>query len=55
MSAYGLHVSQEMVGAVNMVIFAVVALLTRAQVSPEEDAAKTGVLGNKPRTEIIRA
>jgi hypothetical protein len=55
MSAYGLHVSQEMVGTINMVIFAVVALLTRGQVSPEEDAARTGVLGNKPPSETIRA
>jgi hypothetical protein len=52
MSAYGLHVSQEMVGAVNMLIFALVALLTRAQVSPEEDASRTGVLGNKPAATI---
>lgn len=33
-AAYGLHVSEQTVGAVNGVVLAVLALLTRAQVTP---------------------
>lgn len=34
LAAYGLHVSQETVGAVNVAVLAVLGLLTRGQVSP---------------------
>lgn len=50
LAAYGLDVNQEMVGAINIAITAVVMLLARGQVSPEEDAAKTGVLGTAKPT-----
>ena len=36
-AAYGLDVSQEMVGSINVVVVAVLALLTRGQVSPTVD------------------
>ena len=49
-SAYGLHVDQEMVGTINMAIVAVITFLARGQISPEEDAYRTGVLGTKPMT-----
>jgi hypothetical protein len=34
LAAYGLHLPQETVGAVNVAVLAVLALLTRGQVSP---------------------
>jgi hypothetical protein len=48
LAAYGLDVTQEMVGFINMAIVSVVTFLARGQISPEEDAHKTGVLGSKP-------
>ena len=45
--AYGLHLSQGSVAAFSTVVLAVLALLTRAQVSPKADAPVTGVLGNR--------
>lgn len=47
LGAYGLHFTQEQVGQWNFLVLAVVALITRNQVSPSEDAHRTGVLGNK--------
>jgi len=46
-AAYGLHLSQEMVGSVNVAVVAVLTLITRAQISPVLDASKTGVLGDR--------
>lgn len=39
LAAYGLNVSAETVGATNAVVLAVLALLTRGQVSPKEVTA----------------
>jgi hypothetical protein len=50
-AAYGLDVSQETVGAINVALVAVLALLTRSQVSPVDTAPVTGVLGNKVTTD----
>lgn len=43
--AYGAHLSQTQVGQLNLLVLALLALVTRNQVSPVEDAHKTGVLG----------
>lgn len=48
--AYGLDFSQEMVASVNVAIVAVVTLLARGQISPADDAYRTGVMGNKVTT-----
>jgi len=50
LAAYGLHLSQELVASVNGLAVAFLFFWTRGQVSPEEDAHKTGVLGNKVTT-----
>lgn len=50
-AAYGLDFSQEMVGSANLLMLSILALLTRGQVSPKEDAPVTGVLGNKVTTD----
>lgn len=50
LAAYGLDVNQEMVGTINLAIISIVTLLARGQISPEEDAAKTGVLGTAKPT-----
>ena len=49
-AAYGLDLGQEMVGLINAALMSVVVLLVRPQISPAEDAHKTGVLGNKVTT-----
>ena len=54
LAAYGLDVNQEMVGTINLAVVAIVTFLARGQISPEEDARRTGVLGAKT-TETIRA
>lgn len=43
--AYGVNMTQEQIGQWNIFALAIAALLTRNQVSPEQDAHKTGVLG----------
>jgi len=43
--AYGLHWEQAQVGGFNLLLLSVLALATRHQVSPSEDAHLTGVLG----------
>jgi len=45
--AYGLDLTQEQVGSFNLLVLSFLALMTRHQVSPFEDAHKTGVLGPK--------
>lgn len=50
LAAYGLDLSQELVASVNGLVIAVVMLITRAEISPAEDAHKTGVLGDKVTT-----
>jgi hypothetical protein len=47
LAAYGLHFSQEMVSSTQFLVLTILALLTRGQVSPVDEAHKTGVLGNK--------
>lgn len=49
-SAYGLDLNQELVAGLNGLIITVVMLISRAEISPKEDAHKTGVLGNKVTT-----
>lgn len=44
-AAYGVHLTQEQVGQWNLLALAIASLITRNQVSPEQDAHKTGVLG----------
>lgn len=44
--AYGVNMTQEQIGQWNIFALAIAALLTRSQVSPAEDAYKTGVLGS---------
>jgi hypothetical protein len=41
-AAYGLHVSQEMVGSVNGLVLAVLMFLTRGQVTPAVDPRPVG-------------
>lgn len=53
LGAYGLDFSQEAVGALNLLVIAVLGLLTRGQVSPTERAPFTGVLGNRVVTEGV--
>lgn len=43
--AYGAHMTQEQIGQWNIFALTIAALITRIQVSPAEDAHKTGVLG----------
>ena len=47
LAAYKLHLSQEMVASINLVIVTVVTLITRGQISPVLDAPRTGVLGDR--------
>lgn len=44
--AYGFNISAEQLGSFQVLVLAILALMTRNQVSPVEDAHKTGVLGN---------
>ena len=48
--AYGLHLDQAMVASINAMVAAFAILWVRGQVSPAEDAWKTGVLGTKVTT-----
>lgn len=52
-AAYGVEVSQSMVGAVNAAVLAVLALLLRGQVSPTPaplpESARTAGLGGTPQ------
>lgn len=50
LAAYGLDLSQGMVTSINGLIIAVVMLISRGEISPAEDAHKTGVLGDKVTT-----
>lgn len=50
LAAYKLNLSQELVAGVNLLILNVLILITRGEISPAEDAHKTGVLGNKVTT-----
>lgn len=50
LAAYGLDMSQEMVGTTQLLVIAVLSLITRGSVSPKEDAHETGVLGDKITT-----
>lgn len=53
LGAYGLDMSQEMVTSTQSFVLVLFALVSRAQVSPIEDADKTGVLGDKVTTEDV--
>lgn len=45
LGAYGLHLSTQSVAAFSALVVAVLAAITRGQVSPKADAPHTGVLG----------
>jgi hypothetical protein len=47
LAAYGLHFSQGSVATFSALVLAVLALITRGQVSPVSDALHTGVLGRR--------
>lgn len=47
LASYGLQLSQEMISSTQFLVLTVLALITRGEVSPVEDAPKTGVLGNQ--------
>jgi hypothetical protein len=47
LASYGLSFSQEMVSSTQFVLLTLLALVTRGEVSPVDDAHKTGVMGNK--------
>lgn len=52
LAAYQLDLSQELVAGVNLLVLNVLMLITRGEISPAEDAHKTGVLGDKVTTGI---
>lgn len=48
LAAYGFNFTQEQISGFQLLLLAGLALWTRGQVSPSEDAHRTGVLGNRP-------
>ena len=53
-SAYGMHFSRQGVGFFTVFVLAVVAAVTRGQVSPKADAPHTGVLGQRRGDEVLQ-
>lgn len=52
LAAYQLDLSQELVAGVNLLVLNILMLITRGEISPAEDAHKTGVLGDKVTTGV---
>ena len=53
-SAYGLHLSQQMVAAFASAVVAVLALVAHGHISPAADAPYTGVLGRQSSQPVQR-
>ncbi len=51
LGAYGLNLSQEMVTSTQGLVLMLFVLISRGQVSPVEDADRTGVLGDTVTTD----